>query len=90
MATYTTIAEALSAYNSNLDWDSSLTKARTALDALRFLKINRAYQSGAGGASLSFEGLSEEISKIEAFVNGASGANPTTPRRSFTLARGQY
>ena len=87
---YTTIAEALAAYNANLDWDTSPAKARIALDALRYLKINRAYQQNMGGASLSFESINEEIAKLESFVNGGTPITSSTPRRSFTLARGRF
>jgi hypothetical protein len=81
-----TIATALTQYNENLDWDTSATKARLALSALRFLKINRAQNLTHVGSALTFEAITEEIAKIESFLNAVT----TTNKTSFTSARSRW
>jgi hypothetical protein len=85
MATLT-IATALTQYNENLDWDTSTVKARLALSALRFLKVNRAQNMSHVGTSLSFEAIEAEIKAIGAFLDSTN----TTNRTSFTSARSRW
>ena len=80
------ITTALTQCNENLDWDTSETKARLALSALRFLKINRAQNLNHVGSGLTFEAIDLEIAKIEAFINAVKTSNAT----SFTSARSRW
>ena len=82
-----TISEALAQYNDNLDWDTDATKARLALSALRFLKVNRAQALSGAGSGLTFEAIDAEIESISAFL---SVAEPTKQRTSFTSARSRW
>jgi len=82
----TSIATALTQYNENLDWDTSETKARLALSALRYLKINRAQNLSHVGSGMTFEAITEEIAKIESFLNAVKTSNAT----SFTSARSRW
>ena len=82
----TSIATALTQYNDNLDWDTSETKARLALSALRYLKINRAQNLAHVGSAMTFEAITEEIAKIESFLNAVKTSSST----SFTSARSRW
>lgn len=81
---YTTVSEALAAYNANLDWDNDPAKAAICLQAVRFLLMNRAMMQSVAGASLSFADLAHERDRLEEFVQITS----TTSRRcSWTRGR---
>lgn len=86
MATLT-IQTALTQYNENLDWDTSTTKARLALSALRFLRVNRAETMGGAGHNLSFTQIDKEIEDIIDFLNAA---DTSLSRTSYTSARSRW
>ena len=81
---YTTIAEALAAYNANLDWDDSPAKAAICLQAIRFLLVNRAQMQSVAGASLNFAALEQEHDRLQDFVRATS---TTSKRCAWTRAR---
>jgi len=81
-----TVATALAQYNDNLAYDGNLTKALAALEAVRFLLMNRAKIMSEGAANLHFEELAEERKRLVAFVNAAS-TTARTNRSSFTRGR---
>jgi len=86
MATMT-IQTALTQYNENLDWDTSVTNARLALSALRFLRVNMARGIGGAGHNLSFSAIDEEIKAIEEYLNTA---DTSLSRISYTSARSRW
>ena len=83
----TSIATALTQYNDNLDWDTSETKARLALSALRYLNVNRAQAMSHVGTSLNFAAIETEMKAIQDFINAVS---TTQQRKSFTSARSRW
>lgn len=83
----TSITTALAQYNDNLDWDTSATKARLALSALRYLKVNRAQSMSGAGSSLTYQAIEDEIEKVSAFLDVTE---TTKARTSFTSARSRW
>lgn len=81
--TFTNIQEALDYFNSNLDWETSSTQAKNALQALRYLKIHRPTASSHMNSNLSFSEIDSLISKAEEVVNRSR-------RLSWTIARPRF
>lgn len=80
-----TLQDALDQRNDNLLWEGSPSKARLALEAIRWLLTNRALISANDGVSLSFAEMSKEKQKLENYVdNVGQGASRRT---SFTRGR---
>lgn len=75
------ITAALTQWNENCLWHDSEAKARLALEALRFLQLNRAQNMGHSGSSLSYEMIGTETKKIEDFL-GVTGAVASAKRRT--------
>ena len=63
-----TAADALDQYNDNLLWDGDSTKASNALEAIRWLLVNRPKLSELNGDSVDFESLLQEKERLEAYV----------------------
>lgn len=70
----TDIDSALAQYNANLSWQTSQASAQAALEAIRFLLVNRANKMENRGHSLNYESLVTEKEAIEKFLG------VTTPR----------
>lgn len=79
-----TIEDALNQYNDNLSWEGSVTKAQSALEAVRYILANRPKIIASGERNVSFDILQSEKEKLETFV-GRSGGNVN--RCSFTRGR---
>ena len=75
-----TLAEALAQYNANLDWEGSPAKAALALQAVRWLLVNRATLMQDGGTQLQYDSLASEKRSLEAYVRATSGAGATFVR----------
>lgn len=73
------ITAALAQWNENALWHESTTKAGLALEALRYLIVNRAQSSGHAGTNLNYEMLQDEAKKIEKYL-GLTGAVAATAR----------
>lgn len=78
-----TIADALAQYNANLGWQTSRATAELALEAVRFLLVNRAQRMDDQGSSLNFESLADEKASIEKFL-GATSSRAFGRRRTLT------
>lgn len=76
-----TLDDALGQYNDNLSWDGDITKAAAALEAVRWLLINRPRLIATNDRNINFESLYSERDKLEAFVNNFSS---NVNRSSFT------
>ena len=63
-----TRTEALAQYNDNLSWEGNSTKAALALEAVRWLLINRPQNISESNRSLSYESLLDEKKKLEDFI----------------------
>lgn len=74
-----TVSDALGQYNDNLSWEGSTAKALLALEAVRWLLVNRPASASDGGASLNYASLEVEKSRLESYVNTVGG----TSRRSY-------
>ena len=79
-----TRAEVLAQYNDNLGWEGNATKAAAALEAIRWLLVNRPSRIAQWERSLDYESLLAEKEKLETFVKlNSSSVN----RASFVQGR---
>lgn len=76
----TDIASALAQYTASLPWQKSVSAAQYALDAVRFLMVNRVQHLGDSQTTMSYETLKSEKEALEKFLG------VTTPR-SFGRSR---
>jgi hypothetical protein len=67
-----TVADALAQYNANVDWHSSRSSADLALQAIRFLLVNRAQRQEDVGSTLNYESLEQEKVALEQFLGATS------------------
>lgn len=79
-----TLSDALAQYNDNLSWDGDATKATAALEAIRWLFVNRPQGTSRNGRTVNYAALETEKQKLEGYLN-EFGANAN--RAGFT--RGQ-
>ncbi len=71
-----TRVEALAQYNDNLAWEGNATKAGLALEAVRWLLVNRPTKVSRGNRSSDYESLLAEKSKLESFIEvGGNSVN---------------
>ena len=75
------IAAALAQYNANALWHESTVKANLALEAVRYLIVNRAQSSGHAGTNLNYEMLQDEAKRIEKYL-GLTGAVAASARNT--------
>ena len=74
MATITSISDALAQYTAALPWQASTAAAQSALDAIRYLLVNRVQNLSDSQTGLSYESLESEKTALEKFLG------VTTPR----------
>ena len=67
-----TVQDAVTQYNANLGWQTSQASAELALEAVRFLLINRAQSVSAPGRSVNWSAIESEKALLEKFL-GATG-----------------
>jgi hypothetical protein len=68
VATFVSISDALSQYQSACPWQNSPAAASLALDAVRYLMLNRPSRAEDVGSSLNYESLAEEKKALESFI----------------------
>jgi hypothetical protein len=66
------IDDALAQYSANLIWHTSRSAAESALEALRYLKINRPQRLDDSGSTINYESIEAEILKIETFLGATT------------------
>ena len=66
------IADALVQYNANLGWHQSLASAELALEAVRYLLVNRAQRVGDSGSTLDYASLESEKQALEKFLGATA------------------
>jgi hypothetical protein len=66
------ITDAINQYNANLAWNTDPAQAQLALQAVRYLLINRAQIMDDQGQKLSFESLRDEKAALEKFLGATS------------------
>ena len=64
----TTLQDALDQLNSNLSWEGNPAKAALALEAIRWIRINRPAALAEGGASLSYEDAAAMEKRLSDYV----------------------
>jgi len=76
-----TLQNALDQYKNNLSWDGDLTKARDALEAIRFIEMCRPQiMARPDAGSYNFASLERQARLIEAFLEVSDSTNhPTAP-----------
>ena len=79
-----TIADAIGQYNNNLSWEGNITKATSALEAVRYILANRPKVIATGERNVNFDSLASEKEKLEIFVGRASSS---VHRAAFTRGR---
>lgn len=79
-----TLADALAQYNNNLAWEGNTTKAAAALEAIRYILVNRPRVIATNNRNIDFESLREEKGRLEAFVDANQAQ---VSRCSFTRGR---
>lgn len=84
LSSASTLDDALAQYNDNLSWQGDATKAAAALEAVRFLLVNRPTRIASNNRNVDFESLAEEKRKLEKYLAHAS---PAVSRSSFTRGR---
>jgi|WetSurMetagenome_2_1015567.scaffolds.fasta_scaffold491233_2 hypothetical protein len=74
MATITSVEAAKAQYAASLPWQSSVAAAQSALDAIRYLLVNRVQNLSDAQTGLAYESLESEKTALEKFLG------VTTPR----------
>ena len=70
-----TLSDALAQYNDNLSWDGDAAKAAAALEAIRWLLINRASSIATEGESANYESLKSEKERLERYLGAVDVSN---------------
>lgn len=76
--------DAIDQYNDNLSWEGNPAKATLALEAVRFLEVNRPTQFTKDQGSFTYAELQQTKAKLEAFVSRSGSA---VKRVLFTRGR---
>jgi hypothetical protein len=84
LSSNSTLDDALAQYNDNLSWEGDANTAAAALEAVRFLLVNRPSRIASNNRNVDFESLAEEKRKLEKYLGHAS---PNVNRCSFTRGR---
>jgi hypothetical protein len=67
-----TVNDALAQYAANLSWQTSQASAQAALEAVRFLLINRPQRMDDNGSTMNFEQLEKEKAALEKFLGATA------------------
>ena len=81
-----TLAEVLAQYNDNLLWEGNSTKAALALEAVRWLLVNRPAEFSQNNRNTKYSMLENEKRKLEEFLAVFSS---TARARICTFTRGK-
>jgi len=80
-----TRAEVLAQYNNNLAWDGNPAKAALALEAIRWLLVNRPQSISMGDkGQIDYESLDKQANELKKFINTNGSA---VNRVSFVKGR---
>jgi hypothetical protein len=81
-----TLKNALDQYNDNLSWDGNSAKAILALEAVRFILVNRPVRADDGlGRSVNYNLLEQEKKRLEEYVRNSSvNRNPFVKGKMLT------
>lgn len=67
-----TVADALAQYNANLSWHTNQASAELALEAVRYLLVNRAIRKSSQGDQIDYASLESEKTALEKFLGASS------------------
>ena len=81
-----TLSDVLDQYNNNLIWEDSTTTATNALEAIRWLMINRAKIQETTEHKLDFEAMQVQADQIKAYLD----VRRSTTRSSFVAGKAKY
>ena len=84
LSSSSTLADALAQYNDNLSWEGDITKAGLALEAVRWILVNRPKVIATNDRNINFESLAAEKQRLESFVSNISSS---VNRCSFVRGR---
>lgn len=80
------MSDAIDQYLDNLSWEGDVSKARAALEAIRYLQVRRPNRNASpDGRSVDYESLSEQRKQIEQYLDVFDTTN--RPRISFVQGR---
>ena len=79
------IPSALAQYNANLDWQNNPASADLALQAIRYLFVNRAQRVGDVGSIFDYESLKSEKEALEKFLGATPRSNGRFRRVAATF-----
>ncbi len=79
-----TLQDALDQYADNLSWEGSPAKAVLALEAVRYILLNRAEATATNGRSANYASLEAEKARLESYVATSGGS---VNRVTFTQMR---
>jgi hypothetical protein len=82
-----TLDDALAQYKNNLSWEGDPDKAALALEAVRFILVDRPNRIWNSARSVDYESLLEEKKRLEAYVKQL-GTTAAAARAAFVRARG--
>ncbi len=68
----TDISSALAQYNANLGWQVSPASAGLALEAVRYLLVNRPKEAADQGSSINYESLTTELTALQKFTGATN------------------
>lgn len=80
-----TLDDAVDQYLDNLLWDGDLTKARAALEAIRFIEATRPITLTAGTGNQTYESMLAQRTPLEDYLARADTTN--RPRAGFVRGR---
>ncbi len=81
-----TITDALAQYNNNLSWDNDSAKAVLALEAVRWLLINRPQRTGRESVAIDYADLADEKKRLEQFI-ADSTSSVSAGGKGFKLSK---
>lgn len=90
LSSSSTYADAIGQYNDNLLWDGDVTKAKAALEAIRWIIANRHKITKTDHREVEFEinSLMDEKKRIEAYLEVADTSN--RHRTSWVRGKAYY
>ncbi len=84
LSSSSTLQNALDQYNDNLSWEGDAVKAAAALEAVRYILVNRPRIVATNDRNINFDSLAAEKERLEAYITATQAQSS---RCSFTRGR---
>lgn len=78
-----TLADALAQWNDNLSWEGNSLKISLAIEAARWLLVNRGRNLATMGRSINYDDIAAQLKRLEAHGDAVRTSN----RSTFTRGR---